>query len=61
MKLTVSLMLLGVSAVSSYAADSVVRWRQVVGVITAPNVDNPVAGISAGTLPWTTKDGSASI
>jgi hypothetical protein len=47
------------------ADDSVVRWQQIVGVITAPNVDNPVASnlhpspIHSGTLPWTTKGGHA--
>src|ERR1700732_4753576 len=45
------------------AADTVVRWKTIVGVITAPNVDNPVAGTSihAGTLPWTTLGGSAHV
>src|SRR5215470_4166033 len=49
------------------ADDSVVRWRQIVGVITAPNVDNPVATtlrpspIHSGTLPWTTKGGHAAV
>ena len=32
--------------------DSIVRWRSIVGVITAPGVDNPVAGIRAGAGPW---------
>jgi len=41
--------------------DSVVTWRQIVGVITAPNVDSPVAGISAGTLPWSTHAGQARV
>ncbi len=36
-------------------------WREIVGVITAPNVDNPVAGISAGTSPWSTRDGHAHV
>ena len=61
MKIAASLMLVVASAVSSFAADSVVRWQKVVGVITAPNVDNPVAGISSGTLPWTTRGGDARI
>jgi len=41
--------------------DSIVQWNRIVGVITAPNVDNPVAGISAGTLPWTTRQGRAHV
>ena len=61
MKFAASLTLFVLSAASSFGADSVVRWQKVVGVITAPNVDNPVAGISAGTLPWTTRGGSARI
>src|ERR1700730_4176628 len=43
------------------ADDSIVHWNRIVGVITAPNVDNPVAGISAGTLPWTTHGGYAHV
>ena len=43
------------------ADDSVVKWQQIVGVITAPNVDNPVAGISAGTTPWSTRGGRAHV
>jgi hypothetical protein len=41
--------------------DSIVHWKSLVGVITAPSVDNPVAGISSGTLPWTTAGGRASV
>jgi hypothetical protein len=51
--------------------NSVVRWRRIAGVITAPNVDNPVTGaagangapstINAGTLPWTTNGGRARV
>jgi len=47
------------------------RWRQIVGVITAPGVDNPVAvttdggtttaQIHSGTAPWTTRGGSARV
>jgi hypothetical protein len=39
-------------------AQNIVRWKTVVGVITAPNVDNPVAGsIHSGTSPWTSRRG----
>lgn len=41
--------------------DDVVRWRSIEGNITAPGVDNPVAGISTGTLPWTTTRGRARV
>ena len=61
MKVAVSLFIAAVCAASSFAADNVVRWQKVVGVITAPNVDNPVAGISAGTLPWNTRGGSVRV
>ena len=51
---------------------SVVNWRNIVGVITAPGVDNPVAvttdadgnvltKVSSGTSPWVTRTGSASV
>jgi hypothetical protein len=51
---------------------SVVSWRNIAGVITAPGVDNPVAvitdannnvlsKISSGTLPWVTRNGAASV
>ena len=56
--------------------NSVVRWKSIEGVITAPGEDNPVGvvtaqagdgifivnpGISAGTTPWTTTQGHASV
>ena len=41
--------------------DSVVRWRSIVGVITAPGVDNPVAGIRAGAGPWSVRSGRAQV
>jgi hypothetical protein len=56
--------------------DNDVRWRSIKGVITAPDIDNPVGvvtteqngqvllvnpGISSGTLPWTTTQGSARV
>jgi hypothetical protein len=41
--------------------DSIVRWRNIVGVITAPAVDNPVAGIHAGAGPWSVRFGSATV
>jgi hypothetical protein len=36
-------------------------WSRIVGVITAPGVSNPVAGIPSGGLPWTTTSGTATI
>ena len=60
-------------AVSGFAQNnSVVRWHQMAGVITAPAVDNPVGGttdaagnkinqIHSGAGPWTARSGSAHI
>jgi len=53
-------------------SSAVVNWRNIVGVITAPGVDNPVAvttdrdgnaltTVSSGTSPWVTRTGSASV
>ncbi len=41
--------------------DTVVRWRGIEGVITAPGIDNPVSQIHSGAGPWTTRSGSARI
>ena len=48
-------------ALAHESDDSVVQWRSIVGVITAPHVDNPVAGISAGTFPWSVREGHAHV
>jgi hypothetical protein len=40
---------------------TVVRWASIVGVITAPAVDNPVAGIKAGAGPWSVRNGHARV
>src|SRR5262245_3283913 len=71
--LTVTLLCGSVAlAATGYNNQSVVTWRNIVGVITAPGVDNPVAvisddqgeavsQISSGTLPWTTRTGTARV
>src|SRR6476620_10338178 len=41
--------------------DTVVHWRGIEGVITAPGVDNPVGQIHSGAGPWTTRSGNARI
>ena len=41
--------------------DTVVHWRGMEGVITAPGVDNPVSQIHSGAGPWTTRNGSARV
>jgi hypothetical protein len=41
---------------------SFVRWRSIVGVITAQGVDNPVSSnIHSGTFAWSTRRGNASV
>jgi len=42
-------------------SDTVVRWRGIEGVITAPGVDNPVSQIHSGAGPWTAQGGSARV
>ena len=57
-----SMLLLALSASALFAQDaSVVRWQTIEGVITAPGVDNPVAGISSGAGPWVTRAGTAHV
>jgi hypothetical protein len=48
-------------ASAAFADSSVVRWDSIVGVITSPGVDNPVADIHGGATPWTTTRGQATI
>lgn len=60
LKLSAMLVLLFFAG-SSFAQDSVVRWKTIVGVITAPGIQNPVAGIASGGLPWATTGGSARV
>ncbi len=42
-------------------SDTVIRWRGVEGLITAPGVDNIIGQIHSGTGPWTVRSGSARI
>jgi len=60
-KLCATLFLVLFASASFAQSDTVLRWLQIVGVITAPGVDNPVAGISSGTLPWITRGGRATV
>ena len=50
-------------ACASFAgeANPVLRWQQIIGNITAPGVNNPVAGIATGGLPWTITAGTATV
>jgi len=64
---------LALAACSAFAQNNtVVRWQKMVGVITAPGIDNPVAvttdangnvtnSIHSGGLPWTAREGSARV
>jgi hypothetical protein len=54
-------LLLAVCTGAFAQTDTVVRWRGIEGVITAPGVDNPVGQIHSGAGPWTTRDGNARI
>jgi len=73
--LTVTLTL-ALTALSGFAQsnlnNNVLHWNQIVGVITAPGVDNPIGGatdnngnkvnqIHSGAGPWSTRSGSAHI
>lgn len=48
-------------ALAQESSDSVIKWRQVVGVITAPGINNAVAGISSGAGPWSVHEGQARV
>ena len=55
------LLLLTVCAGAFAQTDTVVRWRGIEGVVTAPGLDNPVGQIHSGAGPWTARSGSARI
>jgi hypothetical protein len=59
--LSLALLLAPAAGFAQQAEESVVQWERIVGVITAPGVDNPVAGIKAGAGPWATRDGHARV
>jgi hypothetical protein len=59
--LLLALLLAPAALFAQQSDESVVQWKRIVGVVTAPNVDNPVGGIRAGAGPWTTRDGHARI
>jgi hypothetical protein len=60
--LTVMLTLMFASSVFAFDLDdSIVRWRNIVGVVTAPGADNSVGTIHAGAGPWTVRSGRASV
>ena len=55
------LLLLTLCAGAFAQTGTVVHWRGMEGVITAPGVDNPVGQIHSGAGPWTARSGSARI
>jgi hypothetical protein len=57
----VLVLLLFASASFAGDEDAVVRWKTIVGVITAPSVNNPVAGIPSGLFPWRATGGKARV
>jgi hypothetical protein len=58
-KLCLSLLIMCSGALAQ--SNTVVRWRDIQGVITAPGVDNPVGQVHSGAGPWTTRSGRAMI
>ncbi len=55
-------LLLGAGASFAQTSPTTVRWQSIVGVITAQNVDNPIAkGIDSGTFAWSTSGGTAKV
>jgi len=59
MKKVVKVMLPLLFAAASFAQST--TWLRIVGVITAPGVQNPVGNIPSGGLPWTTTSGIATV
>jgi hypothetical protein len=41
--------------------NNVVRWEQLVRLITAQRLSNPVANIASGTTPWHARNGAAAV
>jgi len=55
-------LLLGASASFAQTSPTSVRWQTMVGVITAQNVNNPIAtGINSGTFAWSALGGGAMV
>ena len=54
-------LLLTLCAAALAQSDTLVRWRGMEGVITAPGIDNPVGQIHSAAGPWTARSGNARI
>jgi hypothetical protein len=50
-----------VAAAQGQNGRSNVRWKNIVGVITSVNVNNPVGNIASGTFPWSATSGRAHV
>src|SRR5260370_42562434 len=63
MRKALFVLVLSLFASASFAEeeDALVRWKTIVGVITAPLVNNPVAGIPSGLFPWRATGGKAHV
>jgi hypothetical protein len=61
MKKAVLILPLVLSAGAFAQNNTVVRWRNIVGVITAPGVDNPVGQVHSGAGPWSARSGNAKV
>ena len=55
------LLLLTLCAGAFAQNDTVLRWKGMEGVVTAPGIDNPVGQIHSGAGPWTARGGSVRI
>jgi hypothetical protein len=63
-KFLVALLPICLSAATAFGLEnenSTVSWNSVVGVITAPGVDNPVGTIHGGAGPWSVHNGRARV
>ena len=63
-KFLVALLPIALSAAAAFGLEnenSTVNWKSIVGVITAPGVDNPVGTIHGGAGPWTVHNGRARV
>jgi hypothetical protein len=49
------------AALGLESENSTVTWKSIVGVITAPGVDNPVGTIHGGAGPWSVHSGRAHV
>ena len=59
--LPLALLLTPVIVFAQQSDDSVVEWNTIVGLITAPGVNNAVAGINSGAGPWSVREGLARV